>query len=193
MSAERARRPLILLDRDGVINRESAGYVKSAAEWHALPGSLAAIARLTREGFAVVVVTNQSGVGRGLFTVDSLEAIHARMRSEVEAAGGRLAGIYYCPHRPDEGCPCRKPAPGLLRRIEREHDASLRGVPMIGDKLSDLRAAVCVDARPILVLTGFGGQTRTRLAELGEAAGRVEVFPDLAAAVAGLLDERASS
>jgi D-glycero-D-manno-heptose 1,7-bisphosphate phosphatase len=182
-----------VLDRDGVINRDSAAYVKSATEWHALPGSLAAIARLSREGFAVIVVTNQSAVGRGLVTVDTLDAIHAQMRREVEAAGWRLAGIYYCPHRPDEGCDCRKPAPGLLRRIEREHDVSLRGVPMIGDKLSDLRAALRVDARPILVLTGYGEDTRTRLGELGDAAQRVEVFPDLAAAVAGLLDERASS
>jgi D-glycero-D-manno-heptose 1,7-bisphosphate phosphatase len=187
-------RRLILLDRDGVINRDSPGrYVTSVAEWEPLPGSLEAIARLTRCGYSIVIVTNQSAVARGLVSLQTLEAIHARMRAAVEQAGGSLAGIYYCPHAPEAGCDCRKPEPGLLRRIERDFGTSLRGVPMIGDKLADLEAAVAVGARPILVLSGYGIATRELLLQRPELAARTQVRADLATAVAGLLDERATS
>lgn len=187
------RERLIVLDRDGVINRESAEYVKSVAEWRPLAGSLEAIARLTRNGYRVFVVTNQSGVGRGLFTLQTLRAIHAHMLAEVEAAGGRLAGIYYCPHRPQQGCDCRKPEPGLLRRLESDHGVSLRGAPVVGDKLADLQAALRVGARPILVLSGQGVQAQAELASLGPSAARVDVYEDLSAAVGGLLDEHAAN
>ena len=109
---------MVVLDRDGVINRESADFIKTPDEWIPLPGSLEAIARLTRAGYPVSVATNQSGVGRGLFDRDALDAIHDKMRRAVESAGGDLAGIFFCPHAPDEGCDCRKPEPGLLRQIE---------------------------------------------------------------------------
>ena len=183
---------LILLDRDGVINCESPTYVKSVAEWRPIPGSLAAIARLTRQGYEVIVVTNQSGVGRGLLSEQTLQAINAHMSAEIEAAGGALAGIYWCPHLPEAGCDCRKPKPGLLRRIERDFGVSLAGVPMIGDKLADLQAAAAVAARPILVLSGNGAEARRQLEDLPDLAARTDVHADLASAVNSLLDERAT-
>lgn len=176
---------LVLLDRDGVINQDSDAYIKSPDEWHAIPGSLEAIARLHRAGFRVVVVSNQSGVGRGLFSASTLEAVNARMRREVEAAGGTIDGVYCCPHRPDAGCDCRKPAPGLLRQIERDFGLSLRGAPFIGDKLADLDAAQAVGARPILVSTGYGQHASENLGDR-----KPEVHADLASAVAALLEER---
>ncbi|MFO7287879.1 MAG: D-glycero-beta-D-manno-heptose 1,7-bisphosphate 7-phosphatase [Gammaproteobacteria bacterium] len=182
MAESRPRRRLVVLDRDGVINADSDEYVKSPDEWHPLPGSLEAIARLHRAGFDVVVATNQSGVGRGLFSRETLEAIHARMRDAVAAAGGRIAGIYYCPHRPEDGCTCRKPKPGLLRRIEADFGQPLDGVPFVGDKLADVEAALAVGARPIFVGTPRDDTERSRLAELG-----VETHPDLSSAADALL------
>jgi D-glycero-D-manno-heptose 1,7-bisphosphate phosphatase len=170
---------LVLIDRDGVINRDSDEYIKSVEEWVPLPGSLEAIAELTRAGFAVAVITNQSGIGRGLFTEETLEEIHAAMRRAVEAAGGRIAGIFHCPHRPDEGCDCRKPRPGLLRQAAAALGAELDGVAFIGDKHSDVEAARAVGARPVLV----GSVTA------GAQAGAVEHYPDLAAAARQLIGE----
>lgn len=175
---------LVLLDRDGVINLDLRDYVRTPAQWQPLPGALEAVADLVRGGFRVIVVSNQAGIGRGLYTHADVAAIHARMTQHVEAAGGRLAGIYYCPHRPDENCECRKPKAGLLRRIEREFSQPLVGVPFIGDKRSDIEAARSVGARPILVLTGYGAETR---AVAGDDA--YEVYPDLAAAAHALLGE----
>lgn len=175
---------LVILDRDGVINSDSDEYVKSAAEWKAIPRSLAAIAKLCAAGYRVIVVSNQSGIGRGLLDVVELDRIHAKMRAAIEAAGGQLAGIYYCPHTPEEGCDCRKPRPGLLLRAQADQGfASLAGVPVIGDKLVDLELARNVGGRGILVLTGKGQRTASTLA----AAGDREVYPDLAAAVDALL------
>lgn len=174
---------LIVLDRDGVINRESREFIRSPEEWQPLPGSIEAIADLTAAGFVVVVATNQSGVGRGLFTADTLSAIHARMTSAVGSAGGRLAGIFFCPHRPEDNCECRKPRPGLLRQIETHFGTSLRGQPVIGDSYRDLEAAWSVDARAMLVRTGNGAVTEGRLT----ADAVVEVFSDLQAAAAELI------
>jgi D-glycero-D-manno-heptose 1,7-bisphosphate phosphatase len=131
------------------------------------------------------VATNQSGVGRGLFSVDRLAAIHNRMTKTVEAAGGGLDGIWFCPHSPAAGCDCRKPLPGLLRQIEAHYGIPLRGKPVIGDSYRDLEAAWHVGARAILVRTGNGPQTELRLA----AGAAVEVFNDLAAAAEALLAE----
>jgi D-glycero-D-manno-heptose 1,7-bisphosphate phosphatase len=177
---------LIVLDRDGVINRESSSFIRSPAEWLPLPGSIQAIADLTAAGFAVVVATNQSGVGRGLFTAATLSAIHARMASTIEAAGGRLAGIFFCPHRPEDQCECRKPRPGLMRQVEAQFGTSLRGQPVIGDSYRDLEAAWEVAARAMLVRTGNGVVTEKRL----DADAPVEVFADLAAAAALLITEK---
>ncbi len=176
---------LVVLDRDGVINRDSALFIRSPQEWQPLPGALEAIARLVHGGFQVVVASNQSGVGRGLFSAETLEAIHRRMCAAIESAGGRLAGIFICPHAPGEGCDCRKPLPGLLRQIERRFATRLEDMPVIGDSERDLQAAWAVGARAILVRTGNGRKTEARLS--GQE--KVEVYDDLAAAVHVLLDE----
>jgi D-glycero-D-manno-heptose 1,7-bisphosphate phosphatase len=171
-----------LLDRDGVINEDSGEFIKSVAEWRPIAGSLEAIAALHRAGFGVVVVTNQSGVGRGLYTEETLLAIHRHMRATVESTGGALAGIYYCPHVPDAGCECRKPRLGLLQRVERELGCSLAGVPFVGDRWSDIEAADGVGARPMLVRTGTGEATERAL------GGRtIEIFDDLAGAARAIL------
>lgn len=178
---------LVVLDRDGVVNRDSEAYIKSPDEWQPLPGSLEAIARLSAAGFDVVVASNQSGVGRGLFGEAELDAITAKMNAAIDAAGGRLAAVYYCPHHPDAGCDCRKPKPGLLERIARDFGVSLAGVPVVGDSQRDLDAARAVGARPILVLTGNGERTRAALGPSPE----VEIYADLAAVADRLLDEAA--
>jgi D-glycero-D-manno-heptose 1,7-bisphosphate phosphatase len=173
---------LVILDRDGVINYDSAAYIRSPDEWRPLPGSLEAIAALHAHGRRVVVVSNQSGVGRGLFSEATLTAIHAKMIRAIEAAGGAVAGVYYCPHRPEDRCACRKPAPGMLHQIARDLRTSLVGVPFIGDKVSDVLAADAVGARPILVRTGSGVAAAAEL-----SARSIEIFDDLAAAVSDLL------
>jgi D-glycero-D-manno-heptose 1,7-bisphosphate phosphatase len=178
------RARLVVLDRDGVINVDSGEFIKSAAEWRPIPGSLEAIAALTRAGFRVAVVTNQSGIGRGLFSEQTLAAIHARMSAAVRDAGGELAGVYYCPHRPDENCECRKPKTALLRRLERDLGVSLEGVPFVGDRVSDVGAADAVGARAMLVRTGKGAATASSL-----GARNIEVFDDLAAAAQAIIAE----
>jgi len=177
---------LVVLDRDGVINRESPDFIRQPGEWLPLPGSIEAIADLTGAGFRVVVASNQSGVGRGLFSAETLAAIHERMCRTVEAAGGRLHGIWFCPHRPEDDCDCRKPRPGLLRQIEAHFGVALRGQPVIGDSFRDLEAAWQVGARAMLVRTGNGVATERRL----PGSPPVEVFADLADAAARLIAER---
>jgi len=176
---------LVMIDRDGVINEDSGEFIKSVAEWRPIAGSLEAIASLHRAGWQVAVVTNQSGVGRGLYDEATLGEIHEHMRSRVRAAGGELAGVYYCPHLPDAGCDCRKPKPGMFRALERELRVSVVGAPYIGDRMSDIEAAEAVGAKPMLVRTGTGAST---VALLG--ARRVPVFDDLAAAARSLLAEK---
>ena len=175
---------LVMIDRDGVINEDSGEFIKSVAEWRPIEGSLEAIAALSRTGWRVAVVTNQSGVGRGLYDEATLAKIHEHMRERVRAAGGELAGVYYCPHVPDDGCECRKPRPGLFRALERDLGVTVRGAPYIGDRISDVEAAENVGARPMLVRTGTGASTEALL------GGRdVPVFDDLAAAARSLLEE----
>ena len=176
---------LIILDRDGVINEDSDAYIKSPEEWRAIPGSLEAIAALNRAGWRVVIATNQSGVARGLFDMDMLTRIHARMQEALAEAGGHVDAIFFCPHGPDDRCDCRKPRPGLFEDIARRLHQPLNGVPAIGDSLRDLQAAEAVGARPILVRTGKG-----RLTEAGLGTNhRLPVYDDLAAAVRPLLEE----
>jgi D-glycero-D-manno-heptose 1,7-bisphosphate phosphatase len=177
--------PLVILDRDGVINYDSEAYIKSPDEWRPLPGSLEAIAKLHKNGRRVVVVSNQSGVGRGLFSEAVLGAIHAKMVGAIEAAGGAVSGVYYCPHRPEDKCTCRKPAPGMLEQIALDFRSTLTGVPFVGDKVSDVRAAEAVRARPILVRTGHGVAAAASL-----RGRRIEVYADLAEAVTHLLAPR---
>tara|TARA_B110000879_G_C11029554_1_gene454263 strand:+ start:124 stop:672 length:549 start_codon:yes stop_codon:yes gene_type:complete len=150
---------LAILDRDGVINEDSENYIKNVSEFIILPGSVEAITHLHASGFTVIVATNQSGLGRGLFDLDDLEAMHQKLKRTVEAAGGEVAGIFYCPHTPDDNCKCRKPKPGLLDAIEAEFNVSVSGWPMVGDSLRDLQAGVSKGCDPILVKTGKGLKT----------------------------------
>ena len=155
---------LVILDRDGVINIDSDQYVKSADEWIPLPGSLEAIAELNQAGFQVTVATNQSGLARGLFTINDLHAMHQKMMDLLAPMGGRVDSIFFCPHVDEDQCNCRKPLPGLMRDIAsryRKADSAmpLTGVPIVGDSLRDLEAATVLGANPHLVLTGKGQKT----------------------------------
>ena len=154
---------LCILDRDGTINQDRDDFVKSADEWQPLPGALEAIARINHAGWHVVVASNQSGLGRGLFDVEALNAIHAKMHRMLAAVGGRIDAVFYCPHAPEEACSCRKPAPGLFEQIAERYGVSLAGMPSVGDSARDLVAAVAVGCTPHAVLTGkaagFVGQS----------------------------------
>lgn len=171
---------LVILDRDGVINHDSDQYIKSPEEWEPIPGSLAAIARLNQAGFRVVVATNQSGIGRGLFETDTLIAIHDKMIKALAQVGGRIDAIFFCPHTNVDACDCRKPKSGMLKEIGARYNVDLTGAPAIGDSLRDLQAAVDVGAQPMLVLTGKGVLTAK---DPGLPANTL-VFADLAEAAA---------
>lgn len=173
---------LIILDRDGVINYDSDQFIKSPDEWRAIPGSLEAIARLNQWGWRVVVASNQSGVGRGLFGMDTLNAINDKMVKSLAQVGGRLDAIFFCPHAADSTCECRKPKPGLFLQIAERFNVDLAGVPCVGDSLRDLQAGVAVGCQPYLVLTGKGLKTRDDPA-LPE---QTLVYADLASVVADL-------
>lgn len=177
-----ARPRLVILDRDGVINRDSAQFVKSAEEWVALPDSLEAIARMNRAGFRVVVATNQSGLGRGLFSMAALNAMHHKLRQELAALGGQLDGIFICPHLPDEGCDCRKPLPGLFHAIAQRFEVDLTDVIAVGDSRRDLEAAAAAGCQPCLVLTGNGPKTLSK----GDLPPRTTVWDNLMAVAVAL-------
>jgi len=174
---------LVILDRDGVINHDSDDFIKSVDEWMPLPGSLEAMARLTQAGWIVAVATNQSGLARGLYDEATLAAMHQKMRDLLAAHGGRVDYLVYCPHGPNEASTCRKPLPGMYTEIAEHFGCSLKNVPVIGDSLRDLQAAVAVDARPMLVRTGKGERTLAA----GGIPDATPVFDDLAAAVNALL------
>ena len=170
---------LIVLDRDGVINHDSAAYIKNPNEWRPIPGSLDAISKLNQAGFHVIVATNQSGIGRGFFDMATLNAIHDKMHKALAAAGARVDAIYFCPHATADNCNCRKPRTGMLEDIARRLNTPLTDVPMVGDSIRDLQAAAAVGAQPLLVLTGNGKKTQ----RAGELPPGTRVFADLAAAV----------
>ncbi len=175
---------LVILDRDGVINEDSDDYIKSPEEWRPVAGSLEAIARLTQADFRVVVITNQSGIGRGLFNVDMLNRIHNRMVDEVHHKGGEIDAILFCPHGPDDRCRCRKPEIGLFDDLAARLKTNLNGAYAVGDSLRDIEAARAADAIPILVRTGKGLRT---LARGGNALTGIAVYEDLAHFVSVLL------
>lgn len=179
---------LIVLDRDGVINYDSDEYIKSVDEWVPIPGSLEAIARLSKAGYTVAVATNQSGISRGYYGLDELAAMHEKMRRGVEGKGGKLGFIAYCPHGPDDHCDCRKPLPGMLKQIADHYGVGLDDVPVIGDSLRDLEAAIAVGAHPVLLRTGKGERT---LAKGGLPEG-LEIYDDLAQYVDQFLNEERS-
>src|ERR1700704_2105830 len=174
---------LIVLDRDGVINRDSDQFIKRPEEWRPIPGSLEAIARLNHASYHVVLATNQSGVGRGLFEVSALNAIHDKMHRALAQIGGRIDAIFFCPHAQETNCECRKPKAGLLKEIAHRFNVDLKGIPSVGDALRDLQAAAAVGATPILVLTGKGEKTQRE----GELPPGTEIYPDLSEAVRSII------
>ena len=173
---------LVILDRDGVINYDSAQFIKSPNEWIPIPGSLEAIALLNQSGFRVVLATNQSGISRGLFDMATLNAIHDKMHRALGQLGGRIDALFYCPHSAEAKCECRKPKPGMLEEISRRFGMDLKDVPSVGDSLRDLEASAVLGCRPILVRTGKGELTLAEgklpkntwvCADLAEAAHRI--------------------
>lgn len=170
---------LAIIDRDGVINHDSDAFIKSPQEWEAIPGSLEALARLTENGWKVVIATNQSGLARGLFSMTTLNAIHAKMRRELALLGGFIDAIFICPHGPKDGCTCRKPAAGMFHDIGHRYEVNLQTVPSVGDSLRDLQAAAEAGCAPWLVQTGKGMRTL----EKGGLPDGTRVEADLAAVV----------
>ncbi|MBJ7536362.1 D-glycero-beta-D-manno-heptose 1,7-bisphosphate 7-phosphatase [Marinomonas transparens] len=171
-------KPIILLDRDGVINQDSDAYVKSVDEWLPIPGSIKSIAALSKAGFQIFIVTNQSGIARGYYDENTLQAMHDKMNLLVKEEGGSIAGIQYCPHGPDDDCTCRKPKSGMIENIEAQLDLSFEDYPaiMVGDSLRDLQAGKARGCSPVLVLTGKGRETQYKKIDF-----HFEVYTDLAA------------
>lgn len=159
---------LIILDRDGVINHDSSEYIKSPDEWLPIAGSLEAIAHLNRAGYHVVIATNQSGIARGYYDLETLDRIHEKLVDELAQVGGYVDEIFFCPHHPEDKCNCRKPKPGLFYQIQEKYKIDLKNVFFIGDSLSDMQVAREVGCRPILVLTGKGVKTLAENPELRE-------------------------
>lgn len=180
------RSKTVFLDRDGVINTDSPHYIKNWAEFRFIPGSLGAIARLSRSGVAVIVITNQSAINRGLVPLSELEAMHHRLCQAVAAGGGRITDILFCPHRPDEDCDCRKPKPGLILAAAKRYGLDLSGAVMVGDSVKDIlagKAAGC--GRTVLVQTGNGIAAGRSLAQIGQSPDHVAA--DLERAVEWIL------
>jgi len=175
---------LIILDRDGVINQDSEAFVKSPEEWIPIPGSLQAIADLNQSGCRVVIATNQSGLARGLFNIDALNAIHRKMQNELGKIGGHIDGIFFCPHGPKSRCNCRKPKPGLMLQASQRFFGDTTGILSIGDSLRDLQAAENCGVKHVLVLTGNGIKTRNEISHRRD----IPIYADLSSAVQDLLN-----
>jgi D-glycero-D-manno-heptose 1,7-bisphosphate phosphatase len=154
-----SQKKLVVLDRDGVINVDSEAFIKSPDEWVALPGSLDAIARLNQAGYRIAIATNQSGIGRGLFDMAALNAMHEKMHRMAATVGARIDTIFFCPHTAEDQCECRKPKPGMLKMIAERYDIDPKGTPAVGDSLRDLQAGAALGFTPHLVLTGKGQKT----------------------------------
>ena len=150
---------LVILDRDGVINQDSADFIKNPNEWIPIPDSLESIARLNQHGFSVIIATNQSGIGRGLFDIETMNAINKKMLDLLAQVGGHIDAIFYCPHTEDANCKCRKPKSGMLEEISTRFGVNLKNIPAVGDATRDLKAYQSVGAQPILVKTGKGEDT----------------------------------
>ncbi|MBP7132879.1 MAG: D-glycero-beta-D-manno-heptose 1,7-bisphosphate 7-phosphatase [Aquabacterium sp.] len=173
---------LVILDRDGTINHEREDYIKSPEEWVPLPGALEAIARLNHAGWHVVVATNQSGIGRGLFDMVALNAMHAKMNQMLAKVGGRVEAVFFCPHTPEDHCTCRKPMPGLFQMIGQRFGRSLEGVPMVGDLPRDVLAAQSVGCEPHLVRTGQAAtMPESELQNLRQQVTGLTIHPNLSA------------
>ena len=178
--------PAIFLDRDGVINHNRSDYVKTWEEYIFLPNVFEPLKRLAQSEYTIVIISNQSPIGRGLVQRETVEAINQRMKAEIESRGGRVDGVYYCPHHPDEECDCRKPRPGLLLRAARELNLDLSRSYFIGDAVSDVEAALAADCTPLYVQTGLGNDQLAYLKEKGFE--HIKTFPDLQGAVDFILE-----
>ena len=181
MTKEKSK--IVLLDRDGVINEDSDNYIRSVEEWIPITSSIEAIARLHQNNYQVYVITNQSGIGRGYYSLETLAGMHKKMNNLIEQAGGKVSDIAFCPHTPDAQCECRKPKTGLLQKIAKDHNLDLTGVPFIGDSLTDIQCAHRAGANGILVKTGKGLRTLEKAKHSEEAASalqNVPVFDNLA-------------
>jgi D-glycero-D-manno-heptose 1,7-bisphosphate phosphatase len=176
----------IILDRDGVINYDSKEYIKSPDEWIPIPGSLEAIAQLNRLGYRVFIATNQSGVARGLYDIDTLDLIHEKLMHELAEVGGYVEEIFFCPHHPDENCACRKPKPGMLYKIAEKYPVNLQETFFIGDTHVDIQAAAVAGCKPILILSEKGIQTRENFPEFSA----IPSFHNLALAVEYVIASR---
>lgn len=174
---------LVILDRDGVINQDSATFIKNPNEWIPIPGSLEAIALLNQHGYRIALATNQSGIARGYFDMATLNAIHDKMHKALAQVGGRVDAVFYCPHSADDGCDCRKPKIGMLEEIGRRFNIDLAQVPAVGDALRDLQAFGDAGCQPYLVKTGKGEET----SNLSTLPANTIVVNDLAAAVEQIL------
>jgi D-glycero-D-manno-heptose 1,7-bisphosphate phosphatase len=185
---------LVILDRDGTINEDRADFVKSADEWVPLAGALEAIARLNQAGWHTVVVTNQSGIGRGLFDMSALNAMHVKMNQALHRLGGRIDAVFFCPHSPQDGCTCRKPLPGLFEQVAERYGIELAGVPAVGDSTRDLEAAAAAGCRPHLVRTGKLAQASDEeMAALRRVAPAMQVHADLGAFAEALIQQERSA
>ncbi|HEX5739908.1 MAG TPA: D-glycero-beta-D-manno-heptose 1,7-bisphosphate 7-phosphatase [Hydrogenophaga sp.] len=171
---------LLILDRDGTLNRRRDDYVASPDEWEALPGALEAVARLNQGGWRVVLATNQSGIGRGLFDMASLNAIHAKMNRQLATVGARVEAVFFCPHAPEDSCSCRKPAPGLFQQIAERFGTPLASVPAAGNAVRHVQAAAVAGCAPHLLLTGKSEHLKGRRG-LGADADMAVLVPDLPA------------
>jgi len=178
---------LVILDRDGVINQESPEFIKTPDEWIPVKGSLQAIGRLSQAGYDVVVMTNQSGIGRNLLSADMLGQIHVRMIDYIQQHGGKIQSILFCPHLPDDGCECRKPKIGMYKELASRLGISFKGVYSVGDSLRDLQAAKAVGAVPVLVKTGNGRKTQQLLKSGDDGLHNISTFNSLAGFVDALL------
>ena len=170
-----ANKKLVILDRDGVINVDSDAFIKSPDEWVAIPGSLEAIARLNQAGYRVAIASNQSGIGRGLFDMAALNAMHEKMNRAAASVGGRIDAVFFCPHTQEDECECRKPKPGMLQQIVERFEIDPADTPVVGDSLRDLQAGAALGFELHLVLTGKGRKTLTA----GDLPPNTKVHDDL--------------
>ena len=180
----------VFIDRDGVINEERRGYVTQWGEFRLLPGAVEALVALARAGLDVLIVTNQSAIHRGIVSLDDVRRLHQHMVATLHKAGGRVRGVYVCPHTPDEECTCRKPQPGLLLRAAAEHGLDLTRCYLIGDKLSDMEAGLAAGCRCLLVLSGLDAPPPVEDGAWA-GAGRYRVFPSIREAVDQVLEDEA--
>ncbi len=175
----------IILDRDGVINQDSDNYIKSPDEWIAIPNSLNAIAKLSQANYQIAVITNQSGIGRGYYDLNTLTQIHHKMLTQVQQAGGKISEVLYCPHTPDDNCLCRKPKAGLFQQLQQQYQMDMGQTFAIGDSLRDVQAAQVVQAQAILVKTGKGEQTLAK----NQGLENIPIYDNLDQAVTWILTQ----